>query len=115
MAEKNKQIAIRLSEEEADKIKAEAEKIGMSISDYVRNTAAHGIDQITYDPEIYKIIAGIHENNRCIATAIQDAMQRNADSLGDIIAIRLCEDQLRELNKKMRYVEETMKKIESVK
>lgn len=47
---KNHSIVIRLSKEQLDKIKAKAEKVGMSISDFIRFLALKtNIREVTVD------------------------------------------------------------------
>ena len=53
--ERNKLINIRVSEEEYSRLKTSAENVGMSVSEYVRDSAGE-IKPVLYDPEIRESI-----------------------------------------------------------
>ena len=59
--EKEKNILIRVSEEEKNKVQTMAKKEGLSLSEYARKMMLHG-QVIKVDPEDKKVLNGVANN-----------------------------------------------------
>lgn len=111
MEERNKAITVRLSEAELMELKGAAEQTGMSISEHVRSIVSKGITVVGYDSEMTEAVRVLHEDARQIATELQKVSQGHKQELNSIISIRLCADQLLEINKKLRVIIENLKYV----
>lgn len=112
MEDKTKKIAIRVTTEESAKIKGLAEKSGMTVSEYLRNAGLNGkrIDVLT--PEILEILLYVQEEHSRLTVAVQEYKERNKDvSLGDYIQVRFWDAKCLEMNRKLRYIEDSLKEI----
>jgi len=54
--EKTTRVSVRISESDMEEIKANAEKINLTVSEYIRSKAVREMEQIRYDPEIRQAI-----------------------------------------------------------
>ena len=105
--ERKKQITVRVSDEEYDAIKQSAAAAEKSVSDVVREYAMQA-DEARIDTSIHKAIqairAYIHDRTAYIQRTAVDT-----DDPAALLDIKLTQDEIHEVNRKLRYVEEILK------
>lgn len=111
MEEKSKKITIRVTEENYAKIKENAENAGLSVTEYLSSLGVNPRQIDVLAPEIFGILGAVQKENEKLYTAVQEFKERNKDSLGDFIMVRFWDNKTLEQNRKLRYIEDSLKEI----
>ena len=111
MEEKSKKITIRVTEENYAKIKENAENAGLSVTEYLSFLGVNPRQIDMLAPDIFRILNAVQTENEKLYTAVQEFKERNKDSLGDFIMVRFWDAKTLEQNRKLRYIEDSLKEI----
>ena len=109
---RDKQIAFRLSNEEMETIRENSEKAGLGITEFCREAVMKGISRKTWEPRLYEYAKLTWEETVKAAEEIRAyKLSHEGDEYVQAV-FRIAEGQLREINKKLRYMGVMMKDME---